>query len=96
MKAILVIDIDYGNYESRISELKADVEVFLDSDDVLHYNNIKLLPMPEKKGQKQIPTNSPFPMLDGIAVLMDGVNAEYNDGWNDCIDELLGEGAEHE
>ena len=92
MKAIIVFDID-DKYAKKLDELEVEYHIYhYENGDDIDEGRIEPKPMPEKKGQHhEIPANSPFPMLDGIAVLMDGVNAEYNEGWNDCIDELVGE-----
>ena len=46
-------------------------------------NNCLLKPLPEKKHN-----NGGYRVIDGIEWFYD---SEHDDGWNDCIDEILGE-----
>ena len=81
MKAILVVDL-LGDY--NLDELKAYVEVsFKDNNQILcGLFNKELKPLPQKKNNKDI-------VIKGRTAEI--LEARY-EGWNDCIDEILGEG----
>lgn len=80
-KAILILDnID----ETEIAELRANVQLNLYGEDRGEYKNCLLKPMPEKKN-----TNDIGDITDDL-VKQITIYRERK-GWNDCLDELLGE-----
>ena len=84
MKAILVIDvpledsIDFGHLDIRAN---VKVEAF---DDLrftfkpIEFKHVKVEAMPEKKG---------ISLKEAMGIKC----SCYSDGWNDCIDEILGD-----
>lgn len=80
MKAILVIDIPDDIWENREEYLGMYAEAWswkIDDGWCCEYYTDSLRPMPEKKRENDI-IYEPF------------TNSEYNMGYNDCIDEILG------
>lgn len=63
--------------ETEIEELRADILLNLYGDLYGFYKNMTLISMPKKKKEyeEQISRDNDF----------------YEKGWNDCIDEILGE-----
>lgn len=80
-KAILVIDvedIDIENTQATYIELQCN-----DQTRQISLINHWLKPMPEKKHN-----NGGYRVIDGTEWFYD---SEHDDGWNACIDEILGE-----
>lgn len=82
MKAILVIDLP-DNLNKAIDEIRVDIKARLYGDEILDWRNQSLKPLPHKKNKiKELPQYT----------------KEYEayckgevDGYNQCIDEILGE-----
>ena len=78
-KAILVIDVDDKYLGKEISLIKF-------ADDNAIYCSAKLKPMPEKLSYSCVnPATCELELEETIAI------RAYNDGYNNCIDEILGE-----
>lgn len=77
MKAVLVIDMP-DNLKKAIEEIRVDIKANLYGNEILDWRNQTIKPMPKKKG---------ISLKEAIGEKC----SCYSDGWNDCIDEILGE-----
>lgn len=86
MKAIMVFDFSDG-FDIPFEDIKTKVVLSAKDEDNLEYilylkydDEIKLKPIPQKR-ELEKSGNS----------LIDDCKEYYIDGWNDCIDEILGD-----
>ena len=94
MKAILIIDMPYScddcdmfyvdkYYHCYRCKAKYDQSL---GDESVRQKWCPLKPLPEKKHN-----NGGYRVIDGTEWFYD---SEHDDGWNECIDEILGENEE--
>lgn len=80
MKAILVIEVDDNtDFETARATVHMPFHTEVSSTTIL-YPNVKLKPLPEKRGYVEV-------NMKEMELMM---NMQV-DGWNRCIDEILGE-----
>ena len=87
MKALLIIDLPN---DANIEELDADYQVYLTDEDcnykkVAGEMSVKLKPMPEQKDVFTKENNK------SSNVIGDMFKYAYARGWNECLDEIMGE-----
>ena len=71
-------------YYCQLKEPKGRVAEDFEYDEEVHLSNCPLKPMPSKKQEKQYCSNGVF----GINTAME---TRFNQGYNACIDEILGD-----
>ena len=95
MKAILVIELP-ENLNKAIDEIRVDIKANLYGNELLDWRNQVLKPMPQKKDisfnelhfeEWYIKKGCTHGWKDFVKEKI----TEYNMGYNNCIDELLGE-----
>lgn len=89
MKVMLVVDLKDISYEAINDYFTGDVFLHLGADRYYDFQDVLLQPIPE-----ELPT--PYMMrqimiADGIQTEKPPYTEEYQKGYNDCINEILGE-----
>ena len=89
MKAIIVFDVGEFTYETINEYFAGDITLHLGNDGFCDFKNAILQPMPQ-----ELPT--PYMMrqiqiAEGIQTEKPPYTEDYQKGYNDCINEILGE-----
>lgn len=86
MKALIVIDLP-DNLNKAIEEIRVDIKANLYGNEILDWRNQLIKPMPKKAHIYDMYKDYPIKTAEEEVAYFMG----NEDGWNDCIDVLLGE-----